>query len=154
MLPFQGSHHTVSERYRSDVIPTFSLNEARTYLLRKHLLTTVRRVPPATHIRAPPTLTFSSGSLKSFTVRARLREKHIDLFECAARGLGAIVPDVCGSEETADQRPDEDFRSHSCDASATAEDHHPGRKPFTCCTETAGDVAVSQRGNLWAFSDS
>lgn len=87
----------MSERYRSDVIPTFSLNVARTNLLREHLLTTVCRVPPATHIRTSPALTLSSSSLKSITVRTGLREEHINLFERAARGLGAIVPDVSGS---------------------------------------------------------
>lgn len=62
--------------------------------------------------------------------------------------LRAQEVDVGGSEEAAQQGPDEDLGADGVDTSATAEDHDEGGEPFTCSSETASDVTVLQGCNL------
>ena len=58
--------------------------------------------------------------------RVGSRKQHIELLKRLARRLWAAEPDICGSEEAADQWPDEDLWADGVDARAAAEDHDPG----------------------------
>jgi len=109
-------------------------------LLSVDLLTRVRRIPSA--------LALHGGLLQSITVWTWLSEQDVDLFKSATGGLWAVVPHVSGSEETADQRPNEDLGADSGDASATTKDHDPGGEPLACGAKTAGNVTVAERGDL------
>lgn len=73
------------------------------------------------------------------------------MFSCSQRirgeGLtfGTEPVHVCGGEEAADQRPDEDLGPHRIDTASTSKHHDPGTKPFSSGTETASNVSILQR---------
>lgn len=101
--------------------------------------------------RAPPTLTLNSRLLKRIAMRARLRKQDVNLLKSATRGLRAVVPHVSGSKETADQRPDENLGTDGGDTGTAAEDHDPGGEPLAGGAEAAGDVAVAEGSDFWAW---
>lgn len=123
---------------------SLSLHVRRTRLLGEHLLAVAR-----VH-RVPPALALSCCLLQRVAVGSLLSEQNINFLESTAGRLGTVVPDVGSSEETADQRPDEDLGTDGIDASASTENHDPGREPFACGAQAAGNVAVAEGSNFGA----
>lgn len=69
-------------------------------------------------------------------------------YEKVGLTLRAQEVDVGGSEEAAQQGPDEDLGADSVDTGATTEDHDESGEPFTSSSETASNVTVLQWCNL------
>ncbi len=77
--------------------------------------------------------------------RRRQRKQDIHILERLTRRLWATEPDVSGSHDTVQQRPNEYLRPDSVDTRSTTKHHDPSGEPLARGTESSSNVSVLQR---------